>query len=219
MSNFKMNRVFTLATIAFLLLTNWSFGQSLSCSIKSDKLIYKARKIKKGKVPIITVEIKNNTDSIVNLVKTLDGSNRRIRFPYAYFKIEIINDTAYRTQDYSYCGNYDGIDTNDFVKVLPGKTFSSYDNQTPVYADYTIYDRKNYVKKGKYKITFYYSTNEPDFKKWMGDPYAGQRKGWFDRKTGKVLPEYKDKYSDLILLFNKVPKMELISNELIIEVK
>jgi hypothetical protein len=183
----------------------------LSCVIKSGKTTYK-----KGEVPHISIEIKNNTDSTIQLVKTLDGSEVRWRYPYAYFKIEMVNDTSYHPALVLRCGNYDGIDSDDFVEVKPGGSFDPYKNQTSVYYDYAISDKRNFERKGKYKITFYYSTNEPDFKKWIGNSDQSWR--LYDR-SGNVIASKKPEYDQMVKLFSKVPKVELVSNELIIEIK
>jgi hypothetical protein len=183
----------------------------LTCTIKPDKAVYK-----KGEVPRISIAIKNNTDSTIQLVKTMDGSEARWRYPYAYFKIELIGDTSYHVQPMIRCGNYDGIDSADFVQVKPGGSFDPYKNQTSVYHDYTISDKRNFERKGKYKITFYYSTNEPDFKKWVGR--SDQSWSLYDR-SGNVNADKKAEYEKLLQLFAKVPLAELVSNELIIEIK
>ena len=96
---------------------------------------------------------------------------------------------------------------------------TSYNKENQVFSDYNFYNRKNFEQKGKYKITFFYSTNQADFKYWMGDPYSGQGKKWFDSRTKEVLPKYKDEYEKLLLMFRKVPKLELKSNVITIEVK
>jgi len=195
-------------------LTTLLWGQNLSCTIIAEKSI-----IKKGQAPKITVEIKNNTDSTILLVKTLDASNMQWRFPYVYFRIERLGDKSYKMEDFERCGNFDEIDSADFVEVKRGETFDPYKNQSQVYADHRVSNPCNYAKKGKYKITFYYSTNQQDFKQWMGDRYAGQVRKWFDGKTGKIKPEKEAEYNRLLELFKYVPKIDLVSNELIIEVK
>ncbi|MDO9187078.1 MAG: hypothetical protein Q7W13_13775 [Bacteroidia bacterium] len=201
--------------IALLFITVLLNGQGVVCFIKSDKATYK-----KGELPIIKVEIKNNTDSTIQLVKTLDYSAFKVRFPPAYFKIEKIADTSYKIITYEReCGNYDGIDSADFVEVKKGETFDPFSNQTPVYSDFKMKDKRNFAKKGKYKINFYYSTNETNFKKWMGDAYAGQVRNWIDRKTGEAVPEREIEYSKLLKLFSKVPKLDIVSNEIVIEIK
>jgi hypothetical protein len=203
-------------TTIFLMLTVLVLGQTprLICNIKTDKYIYK-----KGTVPTITVEIKNNTDSAIYLVKSLDGSSSQMRFPYAYFEIQKLSDTSYRQDKSRYCGNYDEIDTSDFVEVTPDATFDPSISQSRFYTDYSMKNIKNFEKKGKYKIIYHYSTNETRFIKWMGDPYAGQARRWFDEKTGKIKSEHEREYNRLLELFKLVPKTELVSNELIIEVK
>ena len=202
-----------ISTITFLYLTVFSFGQSenITCTIKSDKATYKT-----GDTPKIIIEIKNNTDSSFYLVKVLDASYRQSRYPYSYFTIEKVNDTTYKTRQVIGCGNEDGIDTADFVMVKPSETFDPYKNQTIVYWDPVIWDPRNFEEKGKYKITYYYSTNEMDFKKWMG---WDMNSSWFDWQTKEIKPKLKDTYERLINYFEKLPKVDLVSNEIVIKIK
>jgi hypothetical protein len=200
----------TLTTIAFFLfLTTSVFGQPLSCKIKADKKIYK-----QGEVPKFTVEIKNSTDTSIYLVNALDGSHRKSRFPYSYFKVEKVADTSYKINLIVGCGNEDGIQMIDFVEVKPGEIFNPYN--LPHYFVTNISDDKNFERKGKYKITYYYSTNEPDFKKWIG--FDANFK-WFDWETKEIMPDIKDYYQKLLIQFAKVLKADLVSNTITIEIK
>lgn len=201
-----------LVILTYLLSLNNFSGQVLSCLIQSDKLVYLAKDIKAHKYPNITITFKNNSDSIIYIVSGLDGSNQAKRFPFAYFNIHLLGDTS-RRDNSGGCGNYSDLDSNAFIRLRPGQTV------TPEFFDHLLYNQKTFTRKGKYLISFYYSTNEPNIKKWMGDPFLGQQNKWFDRQTGNILPEYKDKYESLLILFNKVPKTELTSNELTIEIK
>ena len=131
----------------------------IACSISSDSSSYQ-----KGHAPKITVEMKNNSESSIQLVKSLDGSAERMRSPFAYFKIEKIGDTSYKVERYPRCGNINGLDTTDFVTVNPGEIFNPYyPSKGGIFSDHKINDGTNFIKTGKYKITFHYSTNEPDF--------------------------------------------------------
>jgi hypothetical protein len=177
----------------------------LRCIISADKQVYHH-----GEIPKIIVEIKNNSNEPVILVKELDGSENKWRFPHAYFTITKIGDTAYKTRFTGRCGNMNQIRPGDFVKVKPGSTFYPYYHFYPerpdnVYAhDFRLFDSANFSATGKYLIRFYYSTNEADFEKWKGR-FSGE-------PTEKQLKE-------MIALFAKVPKIELESNKLMIEVK
>lgn len=202
-----------LLTVAFLLLVQKSNGQTLSCIIKSDKTIYKKRE-----TPKITLEIKNNSDSTIYLVKILDGSYRKTRFPYSYYKIEKLADTSYKARQIIGCGNEDGIDLTDFVEVKPNEKFDPYKDMSPPYTNILmeVNDPANFEKKGKYKITYFYSTNQTEFKKWMG---FDMNRSWFDWQTKEIKPDKKETYNKLLLLFEKVPKVDLVSNDIIIEIK
>lgn len=206
MTAYRLILTFIFLSLKFVLL-----GQTLPCSIKTNKTIYK-----KGEVPSISVEIKNNTDSTIRLVKALDKSRIQKRFPYAYFKIEMVSDTSYKMRTYGECGNWDNIDSTDFIEVKPNETFDPYKYQSPVYYDYAIKDPRNFEKTGKYKITFYYSTNESHIAEWLGDH---QSKNWFDWNKHIYLPGKEREFNKLIALLKLVPKVELVSNELIIEIK
>lgn len=182
----------------------------ITCTISSDSLFYQ-----KGHAPKIKVKIKNNTENVIRLVKSLDGSGQRMRFPLVYFKIEKIGDTSYKVERYARCGNMNGLDTADFVTVNPGDIFNPYSlNQNGPFADYKINDGNNFIKTGKYKITFYYSTNEQDFKKWMGDSWYEE----IDRRTGKPWKE-NFYYKRLHELFETVPQVDIVSNDLVVEIK
>ena len=187
-------------------------GQSLICTIKSDKMIYK-----NGKLPVVSVEIKNNTDSSFYLIKTLNNSYSRHRYPYSYFVIEKINDTSFEETRISGCGNDAFIKESDFCLVKPGKTFDPFQNDPSPYFSLSLnIAQKNFSSKGAYKITYYYSTNEADFSKWMGNH---MRWKWFNFETNKLHPEYKEEYERFMILFDQVPKMDLVSNTLIIQFK
>lgn len=160
----------------------------------------------------LKVEIKNNTDSTIQIVKILDGSDYSRRYPYAYFKVEKIGDTTYRQHKHSVCGNKDCINLTDFVELKSSDSCDIYNQSLPY--DVTFTDANNF-KKGKYKIIFYYSTNEYDFKRWMGDSSWM----WLDKTTKKLKEDRKEEYEKLLALFAKVPKVSIVSNELIIEIK
>lgn len=204
--------------LLFIFSLNCFFGQALSCLIQADKEIYQTKDIIAHKYPIITITIKNNTDSTINIVTGLDGSSSRQRFPYTFFNIQRLGDTIQQDRK-GYCGNYDGIHSDAFKKIDAQQTLVSDTKKNVQFYDHFLFDKSTFQRKGKYKISFSYSTNESNFKKWMGDKYIGQQYKWFDSKTGEVLPEYKDLYQELLELFSKVPKTELTSNEITIEIK
>jgi hypothetical protein len=177
------------------------------CTIRSDKTIYHP-----GETPAITVEINNNSNEKAYLVRALDGSDIKRRFPYAYFTITKVGDTAYKTKMYGRCGNIDPITVADFVEVKPGALFNPFKRTIPytdrenIFAyDIKLIDTANFSTPGKYVITFFYSTMESDFTKWGG------------HYSSKMF--YKDYKQMEALFFSDVARISLVSNELIIEVK
>jgi hypothetical protein len=109
----------------------------------------------------------------------------------------------------------DGISTADFVATAPGQDFNPYKDQSEVYTAASMPSAGDFSKKGHYRVVYHYATNEPDFRKWMGDMAAT----WFDWQTGLISPTKKEEYQQLVALFAKVPKVSLVSNELIVEFK
>lgn len=177
------------------------------CTISSDKSIYYP-----GEAPGVTVEIKNNSNEKAYLVRALDGSDIKRRFPYACFTITKVGDTAYATKMYGRCGNIDPITVEDFVEVKPGASFNPFKRTIPytdrenIFAyDIKLIDTANFSNPGKYVITFFYSTMENDFTKWSGHYRANMF--------------YKDYKQMEVLFFRDVPRISLVSNKLIIEVK
>lgn len=201
-----MNKIILLAyLLGFPLLT---LGQlpapELSCRISSDKEVYKV-----GETPLIVIHIINNADSTIQLVKALDGSESNMRFPYLYYEVyRISGSTSSRLSRplMSRCGNMDGIKAGDFVTVEPGQIFDPLANQDYVYTGDITLDGWIH-KKGHYKIIFHYSTNQSDFKQWRGD--LGN---WsLDKESRQAIDK------KLLTLFAKVPKADLVSNELFID--
>ena len=176
------------------------------CIISADKEIYQP-----GESPKIVVEIKNNSAEPLFLAKALDGSDYQWRFPHAYFTITRIGDTSYRTKPAIRCGNVNDIRPADFADIPPGTTFNPYQVFYPTRTDnYYAFDNKlfnpdNFAQPGKYLIRFYYSTKENDFKKWRGRMYG--------REPDPAV------YQEMLTLFAKVSRMEMVSNKLIIEVR
>ncbi len=178
--------------------------KAYSCIITSDKKNYLY-----GEVPKIIVAIKNNSNKPICLVNALDGSDVKWRFPHAYFAIAKVKDTTYQTKIYARCRNTNEITAKDFVELKPDSTFNPYKIHFPyrpdnIYAfDYKIMDTSNFSAPGKYLISFYYSTNEIDFSKWTGG---------FSSKFGVGV------YENMLKLFANVPKIEISSNVLEIDV-
>jgi hypothetical protein len=184
----------------------------ITCSLSADKASYKA-----GEVPLFTVRIRNERDSTVQFVKVLDASDVQWRYPYSYYEVSRIpgRKSAKASHMVVRCGNMDGISTADFVATAPGQDFNPYKDQSEVYTAASMPSAGDFSKKGYYRVVYHYATNEPDFRKWMGDMAAT----WFDWQTGLISPTKKEEYQQLVALFAKVPKVSLVSNELIVEFK
>ncbi|MDQ3112456.1 MAG: hypothetical protein M3R17_21445 [Bacteroidota bacterium] len=186
---------------------------NISCTLTADKHVYSLEE-----APELSVTIKNNSDSVVQFVKALDGSGSRLRFPHAYFKIEMPSDPSYQITTFIQRPDYDAISSDDFVEVRQGETFDPYKSQSGVYSDRPVYDSGNFTKPGTYLITFYYITDEPDFKKWLGNS-SQVKSRWFDNSSGNIKAEKQKEYDELLDLFSKVPKVILMSDEVKIEIQ
>src|SRR4051812_43500968 len=75
-----------------------------------------------GKVPAVKVEIKNLAGKEVLLVGSLDASDCKWRFPYAYFTV-IGPDGKDVVKGIGRCGNTNPLREQDFVAVKPGAAF------------------------------------------------------------------------------------------------
>lgn len=196
-----MHNICIILILLFLPISSLGQKSKIFCTLTSEKTVYCL-----GELPKISVNIKNATDSVIELVKSLDGSTFNLRYPYAYFKIENMTDSLQEHKSLELCGNTNPIRLTDFVKVMQGDSFDplkdSFDKLYP----------GNFPKRGKYKVTFYYSTNECDLLKWMGDE-------GYDYSKNEIAAPKKAAYEQLLRLFAKVPRVELISNTLIITIK
>jgi hypothetical protein len=195
-----------------LALPQLTMGQAtgITCSLSTDRTTYKV-----GEAPRFTIRIRNGSDSTVQLVKMLDASDVQWRYPYSYYEVSRVPSQQRVKAEAGMvrCGNMDGISPTDFVAVAPGQEFSPYANQPAVYTDLFIPGARQFTKKGRYRIVYHYATDELDFRKWLGD-LAGY---WFDPRTGQIIPSYHEQYQQLLALFSKVPKVNLVSNELTLE--
>ena len=216
---------FSQTIIALILYIVNANGQGIPvlCTLTADSEI-----INVGEVPDLSLTFENCTDSAFYLIIPLDASSKKWRYPYAYYTIENVNDTAYKTLPFYRCGNMDGIDSSNFIKVESNKGCLLLDYTPSVYSDFSIRDSDNFKEKGKYRITYNYSTSSSNLSDYFGrDMYMSVFKTDFFPKTyiseGKLIVQEKDQYKGklevLNKLFSKVPKVELASNSIIIEVK
>jgi hypothetical protein len=187
-------------------------ASGIVCSLSADKAIYKT-----GETPLFTVLIRNKRDTAVQFVKVLDASDVQWRYPYSYYEVSRIPSRKPKKARpmMARCGNMDGISTADFAATASGQDFNPYQDQSEVYTAASMPRARDFSKKGYYRVVYHYATNEPDFRKWMGDMAAN----WFDWQTGLISPNREEQYQKLVALFAKVPKVSLVSNEFLLEFK
>jgi len=167
--------------------------KDFECLITTRKQVYKI-----GETPKITVSIKNNTGKDVYLIGSLDGSEVRWRIPYCYFKIN--KPTIDTLPVLRRCGIVNPLRKEDFVLVKAGETFDPYQSVDDYgfFSSNEINRKENFRKPGKYSITFCYSTM----------PTGGYG---FAANVNKT-PELKT-------LLSNLPKIELTSNTLEIQIR
>jgi hypothetical protein len=189
--------------IAFLLTaftTEKSLTSSaeLSCVLTSDKKVYKV-----GELPKFTVDISNNSNSDIYLIGSLDGSDVKWRFPYCYYTIDRPKPDTTRLQR---CGNMNTLRVADFKLVKAGQKFNPYESIDGYgfFTDYTTTNQETFKNPGVYKIKFHYSTNSQNISDFTGDrPFRS------DRSDSMTINSF----------FKKLPKVEIISNEIEIRVE
>ncbi len=110
------------------------------------------------------VLIRNVGDETFYLVRSLDGSTRSSRYPHAELSIEGPSD-GIEMPGVGYCGTLNSLEVADFKPVAPRDTFDPFAEGgfRPDYEQYAIF-----AKPGNYTVTFRYSTDEGDIRKWLG---------------------------------------------------
>jgi hypothetical protein len=187
-----------LACVACLTYANaglWKRGLThsppLSCTIISDKQVYKT-----GEVPKLTVTIKNQVDKPIYLVGSLDGSDVRWRYPHCYYEITGPNGKPVVT-GIGRCGNMNSLRVADFAKLDPNQSFNPYQPKR-FFSCYQI-SKGSFAVAGNYTVYFIYSTKERKIENWLGDG----RWAWKKKRDG-----------ELQKLFRQIPKVVLRSNKL-----
>lgn len=154
-----------------------------------------------GKTPKVTVKLTNRTADEILLIGSLDGSDCLARYPHLQFQV-IGPDGKSALKPLARCGNTNPLTVKDFVKVLAGAAFNPYEavgghgffGSSQIRAE-------NFDRPGKYRIRFTYNTQTPDDRNFGGTP-----------RTDAALP------AELKLLLNRVPKLTLTSDEVVVEV-
>ena len=117
-----------------------------------------------GERAYFDVLLRNGSDETFYLVRSLDGSTRSSRYPHAELSIEGPSDGIEMSR-IGYCGTLNSIGVSDFKPVGPRDTFDPFAEGgfRPDYEQYAIF-----AKPGDYTVTFRYSTDERDIRKWLG---------------------------------------------------
>lgn len=185
--------------LAILILTGFSKDRSkaivtgLTCTLKSDKTVFKI-----GELPKLTVEILNSTGKDIYLIGSLDHSDQARRMPYCYFTIQKPKPD---TVQFGRCGFMNPLRIEDFVLVKNGEGFNPYQSidQYGFFTDNHITRTETFKNSGIYKLRFHYSTKSDEISKFLFDP------------------RYRSSNADslkIALLFDKVPKVDIVSNEI-----
>lgn len=213
-----MKKAFLLVYLMLITQNLIAQSEEVVCSISTIDSILNV-----GETPKIKIVFKNNTEKPIYLIKSLDASSYKWRYPYTFYTIEKLNDKNYKKKELSRCGNLSGIDISDFVEI---KGNDKLDRR--VVSDYAINNSNNFKDKGKYKITFHYSTKSEDLADYMGEDmslYVYDLKfiEGDSQNPSKLLNVVRDEYKDMVnkieQLFSNVPKVEITSNSLIVEVR
>lgn len=171
---------------------------SLSCTISTDKATYKV-----GELPRIKVEIRNLTGKDIYLVRSLDKSECRHRYPHCYYEVTDFDGTSHTAV---FQGSYPSpIGPDDFVRVPAGAAFDPVAHlKHGGLWRYYPHTRTAFWRPGKYRIRFTYSSDNPDLDAWWG----GLR-GRMGREDEWV--------AEIRRLFGQVPKTTVRSNEVTVE--
>jgi hypothetical protein len=132
----------------------------LVCKLASLKDRYRV-----GDQPEISARIINGTEKAVYLVRGLDGSERKARFPHVYYSVSGTEGGLSETL-YGYCGVLNPLLTEDFVRVEPGNDFDLYKHY--VFSTAGKLAHLRFVKAGSYTFKLHYSTDNDDIKDWRG---------------------------------------------------
>lgn len=167
----------------------------VSCTIKGDATC------EMGKAPKITVALTHQTEATIYLVGSLDASDCKWRYPYCYFEVTG-PDGKSAVRAIGRCGNMNTLREKDFVKVTPGEAFDPYQHidDFGFFQSHQLVPR-NFQSAGEYRIRFVYSTKSNNIAAWGGDG------------CDKVAADER-----LVGLFGQVPKFEIRSNEIKINV-
>ncbi len=154
-----------------------------------------------GKAPTVTVSIRNQTNTDIYLVGSLDGSDYKWRYPHCYFEVTGPHGNS-AVQRIARCGNMNTLREKDFVKVPSGRTFDPYlrIDDSGFFSAHQL-DASTFRTAGEHRIRFVYSTKSDAIAEWVGD---GRNQAAANEK--------------LIRMLKQVPKVEVWSDEIRVKV-
>jgi len=166
-------------------------------------LTLKKNTIKPGEIPVIQVKIQNNSGQDWYLIGSLDNSEDKLRYPHCKLLIE--KPQYEKMEPVEICGVLNPLRFEDFQYVNDGESFNPY----KIIDEYGYWGSSELIKEnfkypGKYKLQFLYSTKSRKFDSYLGSPDMFMDKWYLD---------------SLRALVEKVPKIELASNVVELEIK
>jgi len=128
----------------------------LECQIRPGRASFHV-----GDQPEFSVRLINHSGHEFLLVRSLDGSMDRARFPYVWIDVRGPVEGVTRPRPVYFDDHLNDLSESDFVAVPPGGVFDPFG---------AVSDLGQFVKPGRYTAVFHYCTNQPDVRKWLGWP-------------------------------------------------
>lgn len=183
----------------------------LACRIESERQVYQI-----GEIPCVQVIITNQTDQELLIVRSLDGSGLKRRYPYCHFEIIGPDGEPKTISSSRMCVYVNPLRKTDFVKILPLGDFNLYPNSTcsgSHFAD-LIDSKNNFKEPGEYRIRFHYSTESDELDSWRTTPLSKTRNIQISAESSPPPGVLKKSEEQVLHLLRKVPKTSIQSNEL-----
>lgn len=162
----------------------------LSLSLSADRASVRVKEI-----PKFSVQFRNESQGSVTLVKCLDGSQERMRYPHCV--VQYFDGERWTADPVGRCGNTNNLQASDFQSLKPGEKW----NPVGEWFDWARI-ASAFQKAGIVKVRFVYEANTSDLSRWLG-------------RMGEV-PEQTQ--AELRSGLDKVPKGQWESNVVLIRV-
>lgn len=195
-----MKAIFSII-FCILFLTGFTVSEEKKIRV-TCKLFAHRTEYRLGQVPELRVEIQNRSNKEIYLPGCLDGSAVKARFPYCYFSIiKPVPDTVWQVG----CGFVNPLFQRNFMQLRPGEILDPHDERSKheFFADRIIRDPMTFKNPGVYKIRFHYSTNAEN-----DSTFIYQGTSWRNNDSAVLL----------LPLLSKMPKVDLVSNEITIRI-